>query len=1335
MSESFKELFSSNDNTAIINKFISLISEKKDKLSQKFLYELIYFSTEEIILLKNIKPLISSLKDKYNNNSLLKEFIDSYIVQTLWIVGFNITIPPSNTNSKSENEHDKIKNENFKNLVNLLLNEEIIKKIDLLEKLDKSTLNQIGLFPEQDYNKIFRLKITSFYEQNKFNLLREESEGYSKLISLLFDLNELNKKLNEKEIQMTLEEITKTIGYFNLDSYRVLDIALDVFKYSPFNINYIKIFDILNKEKIITIIDCKFFENLNDKKLMIVIAQLIHFKYISLEEFLLHITPSLNELQHNFVKKYQTIYDYINKSLIQDIKHEISTFVENTEAFSKEKSDANKIHKIANHFCNFQKIISKAINFEMEEDKDNKENKKLKKANQFYLLFESFIAIKDKENIDKMYELVKDFYDPLENDGVIYELCELIKWMINPLYNNESESKDNKDNKDESICRCYRFEDFMNKSWEYLKILSIGLSKDQILFQKIIKIMKNNVKEIKSNTKYNDFFNNLFIELFFPSLSLIDPCPSLLILIWSYLSNFDYRTRYKLYENWLLNSYRIHPYLIIKKIIVSKEIEKWNKSISSENAKKNSRILQIITNSNPTLAFDFIIGIAIKYENQITTIISTFNFCSDLSRDVITYSICKLLLENKITNIDKDTIGIDKEFKNFCDFISYFYKKYYNSEINGLINFFIDKLNKTPENMDIFILKELMEKMTGIKTQNDGEIITESGGYKFYLECKYSRKEINSFKKPTNALMKGIQNNDNFISLFLLLNLQKRKILYLNKINFRLMSFIYDQIHLINLQFQKLLKYFVKENVFNKISDVLTSEILIKEYHFTPQTIFRLIRKNGQKIYELTKEEYTKIIIQYKGIYDEYINYKKEFLENEYDTSYLDKTNFVNEFYKSFWTSITPEFFFIFNYLELEDIFFPKNEYKQKEADLNDEIKQDPNASKIKEELKDLIEEEKNLSSHSQKVLEFLKNKFVNVLNQNSLSLINLESKNEKNNSEKDKEKEKKIEKKEEDIQPIKNEENKSLPKLMDIEEKDKEKKLDKKNMINKKELTQSLIQYLFYPRIIISKEDALYVQKLINLLIIYKGDTINTIDIMNKIPKFLLKEILCVTECEAENIGVFLNSFLNDIKSFQTDQFWDKNCKHNISFSRKLEEISIVELKDFKNAFDELIKNLTNSIETMLKNEKDYLNIRNIIIMLSKMPKIIPPSKEKARSLLTVLTEIYKTNQDFILLKSYINELQTNYKSKSDNDNNDNNNDDNHTHHKRDKSHSRKSETKKRDRERSRERSKDGEKSRDRDRDREKNRDKDRYSRDRDRDDKKNNRNSERRRYGKDKK
>ena len=128
---------------------------------------------------------------------------------------------------------------------------------------------------------------------------------------------------------------------------------------------------------------------------------------------------------------------------------------------------------------------------------------------------------------------------------------------------------------------------------------------------------------------------------------------------------------------------------------------------------------------------------------------------------------------------------------------------------------------------------------------------------------------------------------------------------------------------------------------------------------------------------------------------------------------------------------------------------------------------------------------------------------------------------------------------------------------------------------------------------------------------------------------------LLCVTESEAENIGIFLNSFLNSIQNYQNQEFWDKNCKNNYSFSRKLEEIDIVELKDFATLFNEVIKNLTNSIEKMVENEKDNLNIRNIIIMINKIP-IIPPSKEKAESLYKVLSLIQKKNQNqsFVLLE-----------------------------------------------------------------------------------------------------
>ena len=1134
--DKYKEFFL-NDKETIISKLISIVSDKKGNESLKFLYELIVFSIREINT-KNIKPLISLMKEKYDNNSLLKEFLDFYLAQTLWIFGVKFNI--------IKNEKDNIKVENIKSFVNLLINEKLITKNRLIEVLDEITLEQIGLINQKDFKSKITPKNTKLFEHHKFNLLREESEGFSKLLSFIYDINELQKNLEEQEIKTVLDEIVKIIGYFSLDSYRVLDNALEIFKYCPFNINYIKIFDILNKKKILPIIDFKFSENQNDKKLMIVFAQLIHFNYISLEDFISHITPSLPELQQIYINKYQSIYDYIKNFLSQEIKSQISSFNE---------ASSPKSNKTANYFCDFKEIISKAkkytnIDNSINNNKNtninntNKNNninnnkntngntnlstnkviKDYNKVNQFYLLFESFIVIKDKENIIKMHNLVKNFYDPLENIGIIIELCEFIKWMISPLIKSNNKNNINNNNinniqqNNNLVKQCSNFKDFILNIPEFLKILSIGLSKDQILFQKLFMIMNDNIKEIKNN--YIDIFNDLFIKVFFPSLSLIDPCPSLLTLFWNYLKEFDYKTRYKLYEEWILKSYHIHPYLIIKSIVVWKEVQKLQKCLCLENARKNGRILQIISNSNPIIAFDSIINILILYENQIPTIIGALYFCSNLSYDVITYIICKLLHEKK-SNLDRETIGIDKNFKNFCEFISLFYKKYYSSEISSVFNFIIDRFNNCPSNMDIYILKELIEKMSGIHTQeelNEENIISESGGYKlyFYLECKNLGKEIKSLKKPINILMKAIQSNDNLICLFLLLNLQKRKILYTQKMNFQLMSFIYDQIHLINLQFQKLLNYYGKTEIYNKILEKIPVDILIKKYHFTPQNIFNLLRKRNKKIYELTNEEYINNCNEFKNIYDNYVNHKKVFLQNEFDAIYLDKEKFIEDFYKSFWTSITPDFYFIFNSLELTDIFFPKNEYDKQIEDLNVKIKlaTNPTLATLEKMKNELESEKKDLITHHQKVLDYLKIKFEKILSQKSqISSTN------------------KLEKKEKTISSDNVDKNKEEAIPMEIEEKNIEK-------INKKELTQRLIQYLFYPRIIMSKDDALYVQKFINLLIINKGDTINTIDIMNKIPKYLLKAILCVTEIEAGNIGLFLNSFLNDIQNFQDEEF-----------------------------------------------------------------------------------------------------------------------------------------------------------------------------------------------------
>ena len=81
--------------------------------------------------------------------------------------------------------------------------------------------------------KEIRMKTGLFYKQNKFNLLREQSEGYSKLTAELTSsltplLTPLTPAAIEDRARAVWEKVISLIGYFDLDPNRALDIILDV---------------------------------------------------------------------------------------------------------------------------------------------------------------------------------------------------------------------------------------------------------------------------------------------------------------------------------------------------------------------------------------------------------------------------------------------------------------------------------------------------------------------------------------------------------------------------------------------------------------------------------------------------------------------------------------------------------------------------------------------------------------------------------------------------------------------------------------------------------------------------------------------------------------------------------------------------------------------------------------------------------------------------------------------------------------------------------------------------------------------------------------------------
>lgn len=94
--------------------------------------------------------------------------------------------------------------------------------------LDSTLLESLGMIRNTFVRVGIRQQTNVLYRQSNYNLLREETEGYSKLITELFTTSS-SEPLTSEVVEETFEQVKGMIGAFDLDVGRVLDITLDVF--------------------------------------------------------------------------------------------------------------------------------------------------------------------------------------------------------------------------------------------------------------------------------------------------------------------------------------------------------------------------------------------------------------------------------------------------------------------------------------------------------------------------------------------------------------------------------------------------------------------------------------------------------------------------------------------------------------------------------------------------------------------------------------------------------------------------------------------------------------------------------------------------------------------------------------------------------------------------------------------------------------------------------------------------------------------------------------------------------------------------------------------------
>ena len=99
---------------------------------------------------------------------------------------------------------------------------------EIRQELDIPLLQALALVRPTFTQMRTRKTTNILYRQANFNLLREESEGYAKLITEYFNTASRAVSNHDVSAEAAFERITALVGSFDLDVGRVLDITLDI---------------------------------------------------------------------------------------------------------------------------------------------------------------------------------------------------------------------------------------------------------------------------------------------------------------------------------------------------------------------------------------------------------------------------------------------------------------------------------------------------------------------------------------------------------------------------------------------------------------------------------------------------------------------------------------------------------------------------------------------------------------------------------------------------------------------------------------------------------------------------------------------------------------------------------------------------------------------------------------------------------------------------------------------------------------------------------------------------------------------------------------------------
>ncbi|CDW79776.1 tho complex subunit 2-like [Stylonychia lemnae] len=1077
-----------------------------------------------------------------------------------------ISLKFQNIQSTQTNQQLDIQMKTLTQVVQYLHQQQILSIDNLVRHMDEQTLSQTGLLDSNNYKNKFRRAVTQFmYEQQKFNLLREENEGFAKLI---VELNQPN--INQSNIDIVKKNVEAMIGFFNLDPNRVMDIILDSYENNMQNEAYL----ILLKDPQFNAVS---------------IAQVMGFKFQSYLEQLAKSSTTNNNTAHPPQSLFNLTAVLIKNKIItfDDIWPHLGNYQESKDSKELDEVEVllNKQLKLAQfHYKSMYESImdreayEKTIKQRILEKEEVEKLRSQMPLNFRLKLLESFVRINQWGLVD---EIIGRFYDyKLDltlSSSLLSAMFEQLLWFIEPIYGPLGKAKHFKNTntlKASGLILSQNEGEFQQASTpaiffdnilQILKPLGVYLAYDQKIFYKLCVIIK---QHFSINPRRSI---QIAGELFLPALALVEENNEISELIWSILSNIDYTLRYEFYTQMITQTYISSTALIVKMVEVQEGIRQWQKRLSIETVKLNARQLAKLASGNALIVMNTVLSYAKNYRNMIEAQIQSLSLFGPLQLDMVAFSLVRLISDSPEQRLDSEANPNDW-LQNLAEYSALFFKKYCQVDMVGLLTYLLNKMRYDNEFNEMIILKEVIAKMFGWSQFNVNEMTPSqlqalAGGIVLRLEHMSQYNNFKRTQKSSDALQNLFwqRTNDKPLSLAfrLMANLAKMTQYIQNSVQtdqMMLISTLLDRMQFTFIQFVESLNYL--EYIPSKYAQIWPAspeKVLTVNYKLPPQYVFQILRGGLKKIQHLTDDEFDQKVHEFKSVLDLHYQIRVDEVTDEKDqeSEYWDERAFLTQKRDEIWRCLNPKLYCIFWYLQLQSLLVPNDSYSE-------QIK------KVQLQMDQSNNQQTSNNKKNNKEIERLKATKKN---------LEIEHKDYQNN-----------------FLEIDEFLAKQLPKCFETIEDDFQ--------VN---WSTVFIQHCLYPRIMFSATDSLYAINFIKKLHKHKVPNFNILSTLGQILKSVAPTIHCCTEEESQNLGVFFLELFQLIDQWQKPDIWDRDCKNYSGFAKLIGSTQSIKLSEFQQIVESIHKRFAQNLIMCFQNGKQQIKTKCGLTILNKMSPIFP--------------------------------------------------------------------------------------------------------------------------------